>query len=734
MRIANADLSALWPPELVWQVISDVAVGLIRLALGVAWGDFARQRGIEGDCPVSIVAFGKLGGRELNYSSDVDLAYVHGDGIDEALERELVRFCEHFGNAVGSRMGRGSLYRIDLRLRPYGNAGPIIRSMRSYEAYYTMYAEPWEHMALIRSAAIAGPRDLAERWDSMRVERAFRLTRAESAFDDLLENWRRTRASADPSDLKRYEGGIRDIEFLIQVDQWLQGHSNTAARVRSTLEARLALGLPEALSDSYRFFRQLEHRIQLASDLQTHTYPEDNAARDRLANLMCLPDGEALTRELATHRRTITNLVREILPQLDRPAATGARDAVKERLGGSGNALLGWFESMPEPDAFYGALAENAHSLERVRAILERAPAIVDALRDDLVMTERVLSGEIEEDREPWNRVEQLSLGAPPKQFAEAYRRAWLTLAVQYALEPSEELGLRMTELFDAALVHVARRLQADFTVIALGSYGAREMSFHSDGDLLLLVSSSGRQSDAESQAQAMLAIVESARRYGAVLEVDLRLRPDGGKGLLVRTFEGFGTYELEQMEMWERFALGSARLVHGDPEALRLVRKAAHAQPLTPERLKELVAMKKRIENERVSAPFQWREVKLGHGSLSDLEWLVHLHEMRYPTATDAHTVRTMPERIRQLGRARLLTAVEVEELLEAREHLHHLRAVLYLLGYANEMLPENPAKLDRIAAQFGRKDANDFLSLHEPLVARLHAIFADSRERLRA
>lgn len=92
------------------------------------------------------------------------------------------------------------------------------------------------------------------------------------------------------------------------------------------------------------------------------------------------------------------------------------------------------------------------------------------------------------------------------------------------------------------------------------------------------------------------------------------------------------------------------------------------------------------------------------------------------------------MVERIRQLGRARLLTTVEVEELLEAREHLHHVRAVLYLLGYPNEMLPENPDKLLRIARQFGKPDANAFLAYHEPLVARLHAIFAESRERLRA
>ena len=123
-------------------------------------------------------------------------------------------------------------------------------------------------------------------------------------------------------------------------------------------------------------------------------------------------------------------------------------------------------------------------------------------------------------------------------------------------------------------------------------------------------------------------------KRFGTDIEVDLRLRPDGGKGLLVRSYDGFGTYEVSDMEMWERFALGNARLVSGRDDAMDLVRHAAYALPLTPDRLHELLAMKRRIETERLKPQHKERDVKLGHGGLNDIEWTVHLTEMRYPTA----------------------------------------------------------------------------------------------------
>jgi glutamate-ammonia-ligase adenylyltransferase len=187
-------------------------------------------------------------------------------------------------------------------------------------------------------------------------------------------------------------------------------------------------------------------------------------------------------------------------------------------------------------------------------------------------------------------------------------------------------------------------------------------------------------------------------------------------------------------MEMWERFALGHARQLAGNPEALRLVLHSAYGLPLTPERLKELAKMKRRIETERVKPQHVRRNVKLGLGGLSDIEWLVHLHEMRYPTATHAGDSTEMPDRIRMLGRAGLMNALEVELLLQARSHLTDLRYRLYLMGQSDDLVPENPDRLDRLAHTLGFEDGNAFLAHHERIIDGVRRLYTEGLERLRA
>jgi glutamate-ammonia-ligase adenylyltransferase len=238
----------------------------------------------------------------------------------------------------------------------------------------------------------------------------------------------------------------------------------------------------------------------------------------------------------------------------------------------------------------------------------------------------------------------------------------------------------------------------------------------------------------AERTAQEALGFIGRLRRFDLGLEIDLRLRPEGGKGLLVRTYDGFGAYDVGDMEMWERFAAGPARLIAGDPDALELVRHAAYAVPLTGARLDELIRMKSRIELERVKPQHRYRDVKLGAGGLSDIEWIVHLTEMRLPAELGVGSGIGMPDRIRALGRHGILNALEVDGLLEARTHLLAVRNRLFLLQLNDDLVPENPDRLERLAFAFGQATANDFLRVHEPIVQWVRDLFAATLERLRS
>ena len=402
LPIVVADLAELWDQETVWRALSDLAEALMKLAMEIAWPPFARLKGLDAVPPLAVVAFGKLGGRELNYSSDIDLVYVAQDEIDERTERELSRFCEAYGRALSDRMGRGSLYRVDLRLRPYGGAGAIVRRARAVESYYRLYAEPWEAQALLRSRVVVGDW-LTPRWEALVAEIAFPPVLSESSLREMTDTRGRIEEISQGDDLKRGPGGIRDAEFLVQALQMAHGGANSALRSAATNDAARALATAGALEpaaaravvDGYTFLRKLEHRIQLGSDLQTHTLPEDPLRRAALARTMGFSDAEGLLRALGRHRRTIGTLYRSIL-RLDSDGGD-ARSVVGARTKLLAPALFAWFDGLPEAAAFYESLRDNEGSLHRVVKILSDAPRLAEAFRSSLALTEELLSGEIEE-------------------------------------------------------------------------------------------------------------------------------------------------------------------------------------------------------------------------------------------------------------------------------------------------------------------------------------------------
>jgi len=740
LPIVLNDLSAAWSEPQVWHALSIVADAIISLTIQTLWNDSPLKTEIGEECPFAVVAFGKLGGNELNYSSDIDLVYIAPDNQPETAQRESQRFCESLSRALADPMGRGFLYRVDLRLRPYGMSGPLLPSFAAVENYYSLYAEPWEVQALIRSRMIIGTPAQQARWEGMRQERCFGTKLSEASLSNLTGMRSRVEERASKDDLKRGAGGIRDVEFLTQILQLVHGHDKPSVRVRPTLDAIRALeeegvidhAVANSLVEGYIFLRQLEHRCQLVADQQTHEIPTNEIRREQLAKLAGEPSWKSLARLLSLHRRTISTLYQSIV----HPAAPS--DSYKSHigiaLGPLAHACFQWFDTLPDPDAFYQVLDQNESSLDRVKTVLEAAPALVNAFRRSVPLTELLLSGEIEEEFDPAGRVDQMPVDAAIPIVANTYSDLHARVIAQWLLDPASDLNVRLSELADAIVRHVRRRIYAVFDVVAVGSYGRQELSIHSDADIVLLIKDSSQHNEAEAQAQGFLSIFSSLKRHGAPIEIDLRLRPEGRQGLLVRTYEGLKAYELNRMEMWERFALGSARLVDGDKESREVLLRAGYAMPLTPERLKELVAMKKRIENERAPIPYSRRNVKLGHGGLGDIEWFVHLHEMRYPNAMKAGDSVRLADGIHALGRARLINAVETEQLLHALDHLMEVRTRLALLGYKDDLVPENPDKLDRLAHVCGDKDGNAFLKRHEHMIDTVRTIYLDGMERLRA
>lgn len=736
LRIAMNDLLGSWPEERVWEALSDLAAAILTALQGVVWEQLCAEKGLSGPCPVMVVGMGKLGGRELNYSSDVDLVYVLDD---DELEKHATRFCERYTRALDERMGRGRLFRVDLRLRPFGGTGPILTRMKAVESYYARYAEAWEQLALLRSLPIVGPDPMAERWSRMRTEVCFRPKRGEWVVDELLAMRARLEEAQVGDDLKRGPGGIRDVEFLTQIVQVLEGASRPTIQVAPTCEALRRIRsegvLPaddvDELLAGYTFLRQVEHRCQLVGDRQTHELPSDARDRGFLARTLGFADPISFYRAVERTRASIRRIYQKHLrPEVVK--RTDPRDAVGALLGDDSQAALAWLDCLPEADRFYESLAENEGSFDRVRRIVRDAPALLPGLKLNLGLTEQILSGEIEEPVPPEARLRALRPDTETATCSAMVRSAWLSACARWVLVGDFDLGAELSRMYDVLLARWADSEASPFESFALGSFGTRDLAPTSDLDLVLLSRRDADCAISEEAAQSLLVRSQELRRSGCPIEIDLRLRPEGKRGLLVRSLEGFEDYESRDMEPWERLAMGRSRPVWGSSEASGALRRAAFGRPLSRSMLEALLEVKRRVESERVSPTHLWRDVKLGFGGLDDVDWLIGLGVWLHPETVLDEAEPDMGRRLARLAESGFLAEEEAQRLLEARRLYVELRTRLWLLECEPDIVPENPAKLSKLAQRFGLEDGNGFLLEHERLRRRVRAIYEATLARL--
>ncbi len=726
LRIVQRDLSGEIPQPVIWHELSVLAEVIIELTSRTVW-EHLHGKGTAN--PVATVGFGKLGGEEINYSSDVDLAFFVLDSIPAEMEKGYIRYCQEVSRALSDRMGRGCLYRVDLRLRPYGSTGDIIRTLASYGAYYRLYAEPWEVLAMVRSRVVAGPQEAQAAWDVLRGEICFERTRSDVFLDSLAQVRDRIEAHSVPHDIKRGAGGIRDIEFFVQILSLVHGKARPALRGRPTLECLTALRQDGIISpkdeslfaESYQYLRKLEHRIQLLDDQQSHQLPSGAAARHSIAWLMGFADDVALEAATDDIRAKVRTRYREDLSELNQ--AETPRRWVLNALGERSTLAESWLDALPHSEDFYHSLQQNDGSLDRLQLLIQRAPALVEAFRGNLTLTEDLISGEIEEEV-------QLSFQGNVSQLASRYISARARTLARWVLAGDFPLRERLTEHLEDAIRACAGLAGYDAAILALGSFALQDISPASDADLCLVSLDGGAA--IESRAEEFSRILRELRKFNAPLHADFRLRPDGGKGPLVRSIEGLYQYSRTDMEVWERFALGQARSIFGGSEAVSAARDICYVAPLTAQEVIELAKMKQRIENERVSEVDRRRNLKLGFGGLSDIEWLIHVQELKEPRLRPSATDLRISTRIDTLARSGLLNVLEAEVLRDAHTFLQELRTWVQLQGNSDDLLPENPSKLKGLAELMMLDGGDGLLVRHQKITTEVRALYLQTMERL--
>ncbi|MFD9380802.1 bifunctional [glutamine synthetase] adenylyltransferase/[glutamine synthetase]-adenylyl-L-tyrosine phosphorylase [Streptomyces sp. NPDC059999] len=439
LSIAARDVCGTTDVQQVAAELADLATATLRAALRIASAaapeDAAR-------CRLAVIAMGKCGGNELNYVSDVDVIFVGDspDGEDEGRAvQAATRLASHLMRICSETTVEGTIWPVDANLRPEGRNGPLVRTLASHLAYYQRWAKTWEFQALLKARAVAGDETLGAEYIDAISPLVWQAAERENFVPDVQKMRRRVvdniPAAQVDRELKLGPGGLRDVEFAVQLLQLVHGRTDATLHSGTTLDALHALaaggyvGRADAaqLHDAYRFLRAMEHRIQLYRLRRTHLVPEDENDLRRLGRSMGLrtePVAE-LNKAWRRHASVVRRLHEKIFyrPLLDAVAQLAPGEtrlsprAAGQRLEALGYAdpvaalrhlealasgvsrkaaiqrtllpvMLGWFADSADPDA--GLL-----NFRKVSDALGKTPWYLRLLRDEGAAAEnlaRVLS------------------------------------------------------------------------------------------------------------------------------------------------------------------------------------------------------------------------------------------------------------------------------------------------------------------------------------------------------
>ena len=859
-KIALVDVCSPDPVELMPTVgrhLADLAAAALEGALAIARTEVAEGLG-GGLCSapargasvealdLAIIGMGKCGARELNYISDVDVVYVIApvpaselpEGVGPLTEQDCAQIGTELVHALTKAImapaAEPPLWEVDANLRPEGKDGPLVRTVESYVSYYKRWAENWEFQALLKARPVAGSAHLGRRfahaidpfvWDSA----------ARESFVESVQAMRaRVTDNIPPAQVEQQiklgPGGLRDIEFTVQLLQLVHGRTDPTVRTKSTIESLEALTGSSYISRAdaqtfalyYKKLRLLEHRIQLSQLRRTHLMPAKEHERRALARSLVSPERlgtlsaeqmykawQKLKRNVRSlHERVFFRPLLAAVSTLSRDEVVLTESAAQDRLAALGYrdprgamrhiqaltsgvsrraeiqrhlmpVLLGWFADGVDADAgllgfrivseslgttswYLRMLRDSPAAAERLCHILSSSRYITDLLEDaptSITWLDKVA------DLQPLGaaalKAEIASLLSRHDDSAEAMRAVRYlrrreilriamgdalnllgvqqvctglatvdecTIGAALALAEREEITAKERE--EAAGIREIPEeepknpLLTEITVIAMGRLGGAENGFGSDADVMFVhrpVEGAGEE-EAQSQAnrivnrlmQLIKQPVRPAIRAERPLEVDADLRPEGKQGAMVRSLDSYRAYYERWAETWEFQALLRARPIAGSEELgrafIELIDPYRYPREFTAEQAQQVRRMKARVEHERMPhGADRTRQLKLGRGGLSDVEWLVQLIQLQHAHEVQGLRTTSTLEALNAAVEANLVAAGDAEVLRDAWLLATKIRGGNVLRGVRqSDLLPTLRDALEAVARWSGYTPGN--------------------------
>jgi [glutamine synthetase] adenylyltransferase / [glutamine synthetase]-adenylyl-L-tyrosine phosphorylase len=784
LRIALREVAEAAPLEETTLELSLLAEICLREVYQHWKADLRSRRG-EPETDFAILGLGKLGGRELNHSSDIDVIFLYDE---EGQVSPSLTYHEWF-NLLGSRIVEtfaapspaGALFRIDLRLRPEGTAGPLARSLESMENYYAGFGETWERLALIKARGICGSRELA--YEFLRQHQPFIYPK--SPTPDLLDEIAAIKRRIE-RDIVGYEnigrnvklgaGGIREIEFVVQALQLLHGARHTFLQETSTLKALPVLaqlelipsGEARGLEAAYRFLRRVEHRLQIEAEQQTHTIPENGEALDRLARSLGFSSKGDFTSALREHMREVRSVFHRVISSpapgteslteslhifRDEKAAAKSLADLAKGTGGLHVAartrqvlrnlrplLFRWLARAADPDVAlnqfirfveaYGLRSMLFELLVVNPKLLELLVKTFDASRyaGDLLIRRPQLLEEITRggmlDREVsvaehLKRLDALKITPASLDLLRVYRQTQLL-----------RILLRdVLRLADLPALFDEQSALAEACLVFVNRVRGNE----SDVTIIALGKFGGGEigygadldvlfvGDDIRAAQHLVVAMAQPTAEGSIATLDARLRPEGEKGNLACPLAAYAVYYETRAQLWEAQALTRARPVAGplQDQFMDLAQRVWRKAAQRDDLYAQIDGMLQRIRHGRGSAA-DLLDFKTGTGGVIEAEFLVQALQMR----AGIWNPQTMGA-LRELTAKGLLQEGEAALVKENYEYLRLIESALRRWENKSvSSLPADETEQRKLAQRVGADSLDSFARRYREARESIHAV----------
>ena len=738
-KIAIFDLSAENPMVVqprVSKALADIATAALEGALVIARRElfFSSEFGLFSQDEVmatrlAVIGMGKGGAGELNYISDVDVIFV-AESANDSLENSRMleiatKLATRMMRALDATNQEPALWQVDANLRPEGKAGALVRTLDSHLSYYSKWAENWEFQALLKARPLAGDKNLGAAYFEAMNPLVWESTQRDN-FVESVQKMRERVSGNIPADevdrqIKLGPGGLRDIEFTVQLLQLVHGRTDDSVRAADTLTAidQLSnggyIGRSEAaeFSAHYKFLRVLEHRIQMSKMRRTHLMPIEPDAQRVIARSINLDwTAETLLENWSEIKLQVRALHQRIFyrPLLAAVSKAGgglelSNEQASDRLLAIGYinpsgalqhisaltaglsrraqiqrqllpVLLQWFSEGTDPDSallafrrlsenlgdshwYLRMLRDSTGAAERLSialsnsrlatALLELIPEGAAWFDDPDQLNPATLAELTEQSLSLASRHDDLDDFA--KAVRHIRRRETLRLALGSVVGELNigEVSQGLSDLTEWYLTTLAKAIQeslftelgqrVDFGIVAMGRFGGQELGFGSDADVMFVYRNEEHSESDQSQRLAERIISELHRLVKDPqheFEIDMGLRPEGKNGTVARSVDSYLAYYSRWGDIWENQALLKARMISGSFELVtefnQVIDEYRYPADLASKSIIEIRRIKARIENERLPLGADpKRHLKLGRGSLSDIEWLVQLLQLKH-------------------------------------------------------------------------------------------------------